>query len=267
MTNLTGCRDEQHFPLVFSQLDLYPYLKTTFMKKTIFTTLTFLMALTCSYAQENTSNKTRSMGGGGFTIGYGNMDVSKLQIFAPAGTPKFGNDMMVIGGTGHGIMNNFVIGGSGFGIVGDVMKSDSVRVSMGGGLGTFDFGYVIINKEKLKLFPMLGIGGGGFGVQMTRTKSLSAAQVSSNPAQEINVNQGGMVADISINLNVIPHLNYDEKSKSYGGFMTGLKVGFVYGLPRSDWRYSGGDITGGPRFGINMWYVKLVIGGFGMDSK
>ena len=235
------------------------------MKNTIITVWA-LLSFVYANAQQVADKKTH-MGGGGFTIGYGNMDISKLQVFTPPSTSKLTNDMMVIGGTGHAFLNNFVIGGSGFGIVGDVTKNDSVRVSASGGIGTFDFGYLVVNKAKLKVFPLLGIGGGGFGVQMTKTKNLSASQVSDNPSQEININQGGLVADISINMNLIPNMEYDEKSKSYGGFMTGLKVGYVYSLPRTDWRYSGGEISGGPRFGMNMMYVKLIIGGFGSDNN
>lgn len=236
------------------------------MKKIIISAIALWMCHPTVQAQKG--NETyKAMGGGGFTLGYGYMDVSDLQTFAPKGTPQISNNMMVIGGTGHGFINRLVIGGSGFGIVGDVVKTDSVRTSVGGGAGTFDIGYLVLDREKVKAWPMIGIGGGGFGVQMTRLRNLTAGQVSGNPAQEININQGGLLADVSFNINFIPSVKYDPEENAYGGLMTGLKLGFIYSIPRSDWRYSGGEITGGPKFGLSMVYLKLVIGGFGYSKK
>lgn len=234
------------------------------MKNFFSTSFLFVSFAFMAQAQEAPKNTTtQSMGGGGFTIGYGYMDVSKLQVFVPQNVEKFNNNFMVIGGTGHAIINKFVIGGGGFGIVGDAIKTDSLKIGVSGGLGTFDFGYLIYNRDKVKIYPMLGIGGGGFGVQIAKNKNIPASHVASNPGQEINLNVGGFAADISINLNFIPVVKYDPNDNSYGGFMTGLKIGYVFSIPSSDWTFTGGDITGGPKFGMNMVYAKLVIGGFG----
>lgn len=70
------------------------------------------------------------MGGGGITIGYGFMDVSKLHAFVPDVALAFKNDFIVIGGTGHAILNKFVIGGSGFGMTHNVVKTDSLTLAV-----------------------------------------------------------------------------------------------------------------------------------------
>lgn len=244
------------------------------MKKIIITSFSVCLLIPFMKAQEVQVNQpvqekkeTQSMGGGGLTIGYGYMDVSKFQAFVPASFEKFNNQFFVIGGTGHGMVNKFVIGGSGFGIIGSVIKTDSLKASLGGGIGTFDFGYLILNKDQAKIYPMIGIGGGGFGLQISKNKNVSAADVANNPGREINISHGNFVADLSLNLNFIPSLQYDEKNNSYGGFMTGLKIGYIYSMPSSDWRFTGGDVTGGPSFGLNMFYVKLIVGGFGYQKK
>ncbi len=234
-------------------------------QRMLFAWICFLFISVSTKAQE--TSVIQPAGGGAFTVGYGYMDVAKLHEFVPAGITKFRNEHLVIGGTGHAFVDKFVIGGSGFGIVGDVIKTDSVKYSLGGGLGTFDFGYVILNREKIKIYPMIGIGGGGFGIQITKNKTTSVGEVVTNPGREINVSIGGFVFDLSMNINIIPVLNYDEKKKTLGGFMTGLKIGYVYSLPSSNWMCSGGDVTGGPSFGLSMGYVKLIIGGFGYQNK
>ena len=212
------------------------------------------------------NNKKQSMGGGGFTIGYGNADVSAFKSFVPETMGKFKNDFLVIGGTGHAIINKFVIGGSGFAIATDPIKTDSISASLGGGIGTFDIGYLFFNKDKIKIYSVLGIGGGGLGLQIAKNKNISASKVASDPGQEININHGGFVADVSVHMNIIPAPAYDEKKESYGGFMFGLKIGYTYSLPSNDWTFSGGDITGGPNFGLSMLYAKLIIGGFGSQK-
>ncbi|MBI3133968.1 MAG: hypothetical protein HYZ14_04760 [Bacteroidetes bacterium] len=215
-------------------------------------------------AQENAT--TEGMGGGGFTIGYGNMGVRDLNTFVPASVPFFSNNQMLLGGTGHGVIGRLVIGGSGCAISGDRFATDSLRGSISGGQGTFDVGYILINKNKLKFFPMLGVGGGGYGISISKNIPLSATTVSLDPGQEINISQGGIVTDISLNLYTIPALAYDKEENSYGGFMIGLQVGYLFSVPNSLWGYSGGDITGGPSFGLNMPYAKLVLGGFGFSK-
>lgn len=238
------------------------------MKKIISVLLGLFISIIIVKGQNSSDSSTSmKMGGGGFTIGYGYMDVSKLQIFLPENFPKLRNDHLVIGGTGHGIINNFVMGGSGFGMIGDLIVSDSINASVGGGMGTFDFGYLILNKNKVKIFPLIGIGGEGYGVKISNHKNVSVENLSKNPGQEINISKGGFVADLSLNINLIPAMEYNENKKSYGGFMTGIKVGYVYSLPTSNWHFSGGSISGAPNFGLSMAYVKLIIGGFGSQKK
>lgn len=224
-----------------------------------------LMTLQLShvYSQET----RRYAGGGGFSAGYGNMDVSDLQVFAPAGIKKFKNDHLLLGGTGHAHLGNFVIGGSGMGMIGDGEMTDSLEVSLGGGLGTFDIGYLVVNRDHVKCYPMIGLGAGGYGISIAQNENVSASDVVNNPGREINISHGGFVIDASLNLDFIPFLQYDEEENSYGGFMTGLKVGYLLGFPTSDWTFAGGDVTGGPDFGLNMIYVKLNLGGFGQDAE
>lgn len=134
-------------------------------------------------------------------------------------------------------------------------------------MGTFDFGYAVINRDKLKFFPMLGIGGGGYGINMTKTGNISTADVVAKPERGIEISYGGIIADFSLNLYTIPALAYDKSENSYGGFMVGLKIGYIYSVPSTAWSYAGGNITNGERFGLSMPYVKFVIGGFGFSKK
>lgn len=227
----------------------------------------FCLLITMSIVSAQEVSQPQSMGGGGFTIGYGIMDVSTLHSFVPTSIPEFRKEHLLIGGEGHGFIGNLVLGGGGSGIMGDNIKTDSINYNVGGGLGTFDFGYLIVNKDKIKIYPMIGIGGHGYGIKIKRNNNISVSDIVSEPAQELSISNGGFVGDASVTFNFIPALTYDEKKNSYGGFMMGLKVGYAYSFPTSNWRFSGGDVTGGPVFGLNMVYAKLIIGGFGYSKK
>ena len=231
------------------------------MKNLVVNSVFFLSGMLAASAQE--MSKPREMGGGGFTIGYGYLDVSALQVFVPENVKDFRNDHLVIGGAGHGIVDRFVIGGSGFGMIGDGITTDSLKISLGGGLGTFDFGFLLLSSEKLKIYPLIGIGGGGYGINIARNKNVTVNDVLENPGQEINLGTGGFVADVSLNINFIPVFSYNEIEDAYGGFMTGLKVGYIYSLPSSSWSFTGGDVVNGPDFNLSMLYAKIIIGGFG----
>jgi hypothetical protein len=230
------------------------------MKNLILCTL-LSMGLTSTKAQDIAEPVT--MGGGGFTIGYGYMDISALEKFIPRRFGGLNATHVVIGGTGHGVFNNFVLGGTGYAMIGDAVSNDSLKYSAGGGAGTLDIGYVVFNRQRVKIYPLMGIGGFGYGLQVSKSRNFSASQLSENPAQEININQGGFAMDVSVQVNIIPAPEYDELERSYGGFMTGLRIGYTCSVPGSSWNYSGGAITDGPKFGLGLVYAKLIIGGFG----
>ena len=60
--------------------------------------------------QDSTSKKKKfGMGCGGVELGYGQMDISKLQIFTPEGTDALSRRQLIIGGTGHAIIDKLVI--------------------------------------------------------------------------------------------------------------------------------------------------------------
>jgi hypothetical protein len=232
-------------------------LNSVFMRSSI-----LLLAVVVFFSSPVFSQKLRSMGGGGLTIGYGYLDVSGIHRFTP-GAPSFSNSQLLIGGEGHGIIGNFVIGGSGQGIIGNTVRTDSLEVSLGGGMGTFDFGYLLVSKDKLKLFPMLGLGSSGYGINISKNRNVSLGSIAEDPGLEIKIHKSSFVMDLSINLNFIPQLTENKEDSDMGGLMIGFKTGAVVSPKSSTWSFAGGDVTGGPGFGVNMIYLKVIVGGFG----
>lgn len=230
------------------------------MKTKIAAAVAVALSVVSCYAQDKI--KTNGMGGGGFTIGYGYMDVSRLHRFVPSEIRSFSNSQLMLGGEGHGIIGKLVLGGSGSGFIGSEIRTDSLRISLGGGMGSFDIGYLVYNTDKVKAYPMVGIGSGGYSVNISENKNVNANQLAEDPGHEIRINKGNFLLDLSFTVNFVPVINKDDDEGS-GGFMTGLKVGYIVSPKTSTWSYSGGDVTDAPDFGMNTFYVKLIIGGFG----
>lgn len=237
------------------------------MKTIMAILLTIGLCTSGGYAQNKDMPGPATMGSGGFHVGYGNFDVSDLQSFLQTDFRRLSDQHLILGGHGHGMRGKFVIGGSGSGIIGKSITGNSMKVSAGGGYGTFDVGYLIVNKQSLKIYPVIGFGGGGFSVNISRNEDVSMDDIRDNPAREINISKGGFIFNLSVNLNFIPELKYDAEENSYGGFMTGLRVGYLYQPASSDWQFAGGDVTNAPDFGLNGPYVTMVIGGFGYRGR
>lgn len=230
-------------------------------KNNSFILICLLTILSCPLFSQDT-DKPKMMGGGEFSFGYGSFPVSDLEAFLPYGF-NLSSDHLMFGGGGRNFIGRFVIGGSGFGIIGNEINDDSLEINTGGGYGTFDFGYLVIDKPKFKLYPTLGIGGGGYDISIAERKNISAPQIREDPGQEIEISNGGFILDFRINTNWIPILNYSEDKKAFGGYKTGLQLGFLYQVPSTNWSFSGGDVTNGPDFGLQGFYARLVIGGIG----
>lgn len=221
--------------------------------------IVFVLSTGAIFSQESSN---RSGGGGGFMIGYGYMDLSPLKEFLPSKYPDPSANHMLIGGMGLGYSGRMIFGGSGYAVNGSEIINDSLRVSFGGGFGFFNIGYMLVDKRQVKLYPLLGLGGGSFGLGITRTNNINVEEIQKDPDHELNVGKGGFTAEFSLNLNLIPSAHSSSENGS-GGFMAGLQIGYTFSIPDNKWSYTGGDVIGGPTFGVNMFFARLVLGGFG----
>lgn len=234
------------------------------MKKLISFTLLFCLIAASSLMAQSEKDFTKG-GGGYFSIGYGNYDVGKLQDFLPEGTEELSNDHLLIGGGGHSYINNFIIGGSGLGISGSSISNDSLEANTSGGMGFLDLGYMIVQNKKIGFYPLVGIGAGGFGININELKKLSLEDVRNDPGRAIEASTGGLMLDFSLNFNFYPLMK--EEDGGYGGLLTGLEVGYNHSFYNGEWEHDGGTITNGPDFNLTGFYAKLTFGGIGFHRE
>jgi hypothetical protein len=104
---------------------------------------------------------------------------------------------------------------------------------------------------------MVGIGGGGLNLKIFEMAEVDFKDAVKNPKK---------IFDASFSsLSVKSELGVEYKiGRRYGGWMLGLKVGYVFSPVVGDWKL--GDevvLRNGPEVGINGFYLRLNFGGYG----
>lgn len=228
------------------------------MKKTLL--ILILIGLMDTQAQTSNTFKT---GGGGFTIGMGAVNLKALQPYVNGRDLSKNGSQLIFGITGNKKYRRTMTGLTAGIMIGEKIKTDSLNYSFSGLSGSFDFGYLIVDQEHFKCFPMIGLGLNNYGVKIKRQSDESIPSVVTYSDRPIKIYNTGINLDLSINFRFISNYKTNPKDQSKAAFMSGLKIGYVHGFDNSIWRYTGGSITNGPAFGMRMYYIKLVLGGFG----
>ncbi len=159
------------------------------------------------------------------------------------------------GGAAFAIVNRVVIGGSGWGSSQTVGTGDfRATVEIAG--GEFELGYQFLSLEHLLIAPVLGIGGGGYTIELQRVSNapLTFDQLLQNP---------GRTSQVAFSrLNLSPQLLVTVPI-SFVGFQ--LRGGYCYTPANPEWGLRGGSIlSSGPSVTKGMPFVTLdvVFGGF-----
>ena len=227
------------------------------MRNLLFSSLLLFVVVSFSNSQDNSLGKFFG-GGGYFSFGISFLDLDKLnRVLSDNNRAQFQSSFLNIGGGGYGVLNKIIIGGEGFGILGQKKDKENFRCVLSGGYGFFNLGYIIYDVERLRFYPMVGIGGGGLNLKIFEMKGADFNDAISNPKK---------IFDASFSsLSVKSEVGIEYKiGRRYGGWIFGFKIGYVFSPISGDWRM--GDevaLTNGPRVGINGFYFRLNVGGHG----
>ena len=180
------------------------------------------------------------------------------------GYPAVSDAFMSFGGGGHFmIRNRFIIGGEGGGLVGDQTTRGPYKVSVGGGYGFFDLGVVAFRHGEFRIYPLIGIGGGGLSVDITDTRAASFGDILRNPARSSHLESGTFLMQGALGVDYL--INFSDDPFRAGGVLIGLRVGYVINPMYKDmvWDNDGAPIGNGPTDVFHGPYVRLMLGGGG----
>jgi len=219
-----------------------------------------------SKAQDTDKNNHVYGGVGYFLTGYSLFQLDDLnQTFKDAGYPELDNGSISFGGGGHYIFKNFIIGGEGHGLTGSTSENSDYKTSISGGYGFFNLGYLIFNSPSINFYPLLGFGGGGLTASITDKSKLTHSydEIMDDPLRETYITNGGFLMNFSLGLD---YFFVGEKTpETTGGFIIGIKAGYVLNVSNNDWYYSGEQLNNSPNSGVSGPYLRIVFGGGGLS--
>ena len=221
-------------------------------------------------AQEETeekTKKTKEFGGMGFFhFGYNQVDLNSLNsLLSNNGYTKFPTNYLSFGGGGWAVIRNFVIGGQGHGLSGGTVTGAAYSSEIEMGYGFFDLGYMVVSGKNLKVYPVLGLGGGGVTVRINEIGTTPTFDdVLKDPKRSVELSSNGFLTKLEVNFDYI--LNNTGSNEGNGGFILGLTIGYTYSPSNNGWEMNERDISGGPVTGVNGFYARLKIGGGGFGK-
>ena len=196
------------------------------------------------------------IGGGISGIATSDLDDS----LATNGYPTFGRDAVTLGLGAYRILSSQVmLGFEGTGLIIGEEPHQGGEVGLGGGYATLGLGYMTQLSSRVRAYPRIGIGAGGFGLWIENADdSIPFDDVLANPRpvdnDETILSRDGFVTDIGAGIEFLP--------RRRRGPMIGLRFGYLVAPFTSSWDlYEEGKATGGPDASISGPYIRLVIGG------
>lgn len=199
---------------------------------------------------------------GGSAIGTEELD-TRLEA---GGYPSFGSSAVGIAIGAHRIFaGGLMLGGewNGLGMGGE--EHEGRDVALGGGYGTLGVGYAAELSPRFRIYPRLGVGGGGMGLWIESSDAevefddvLADPDGQSDPRRETVLSHGGVVVDLGAGAELLG-------ARSGRGAMIGLRLGYLMAPFTTGWKLDGYPVrglplTGGPDATIAGPYFRVMIG-------
>ena len=207
-------------------------------------------------------------GMGYFMFGWSTLDIEALNSrLESKGYSSMSDNFFSFGGGGHGIIKNrVIIGGEGHGLLVEEVTSGNYKNSVNVGYGFFNVGYIVYTKKQLRLYPLLGLGGGGMNLKIReKPVSLSFDDILNDPERSVELSTGGFLLSFAVGMDYLLILGKDEEEK--GGLVFGLRAGYILSPFKSGWKMDEIEISGAPDMDITGPFIRLMFGGGGFEKQ
>jgi hypothetical protein len=209
----------------------------------------------------------RAGGGGGFMIGTQWLELGDLnRDLRTGGYDTFNESSLFYGGAGYGFIGErLVFGGEGGGFSQEA-STGSYLQRLEGGYGMFTAGYVVFSRWGFNIFPQVGLGWGGVSLRITERSVPTFDEILAIPTRESYLSAGNFMMQGALGIDYRLNLRVLEKTEGEGGLLFGVRFGYGYTFGESDWSMGEINVVDGPDVGINGFFIRFLIGGWGVES-
>ncbi|MDZ7846461.1 MAG: hypothetical protein U5L96_06680 [Owenweeksia sp.] len=157
-------------------------------------------------------------------LGYGNFPVSELGAFAPDDrVPR--SDFFLFGLNSQASRNRLVLKYTLSYALGQNTSNDSLSLSIFAGNFSLGGGYLLVDQEQFKLYPLVAPGFNFTYISISEDRNLSLQEVMEDPGREINMYRLGFMLDFSLNLDFAHLLEIPRGKRGIQRFYDRLKSG------------------------------------------
>ncbi|PIQ23350.1 hypothetical protein COW36_08385 [bacterium (Candidatus Blackallbacteria) CG17_big_fil_post_rev_8_21_14_2_50_48_46] len=196
-----------------------------------------------------------------YSPGFSFLDTSSFNgATATQGYTNLSGTFLSQGGGAHLILDRIILGGSGYALSGfRTANATGEILSVNGGYGLFNLGYLVYSDQNFSLYPMLGIGSGNISVSGSSSLNKLFGLSSTEEISRMDSNQ--VVLDIGLGADYMIDFNGDPANAS--GLLVGLKLGYLFVASPTQWE-ANRRILGGtnlPNLSNQGLYFNLTLGG------
>jgi len=198
--------------------------------------------------------------GFGYVILEGNsIDIQELNTtLSRRGYSQFSDTIFGIGAGGHEVKNRFIFY-DGYAVFffprykNSTVVNTKYNTSLYGFYGLWNVGYVIYEKNYLKIFPLFGFGGGAMKMKIIEKRSFD--EILDNPKGNSTLTHGISILNLAVGAEKLLRKKEGEKSDRY--LMFGIRLGYRYCPDEYDWE----NVLGGPDISLTGPYFLVMFGG------
>lgn len=218
-------------------------------------------------------HKVKGDGFGGVTVGVLNTNLDALNdAMGAAGYGAFDETRAFFGGLGYGIINDRVMLGGWGGFTEQTVESQTNKAKMDYGVGFFNAGYAVINAKNYKCIPFIGVGGGGYTLDLLPIDQGSPEfhDVLADPRRTATMNAGYAAVELGLNNHFSFFVFERLEDDNINTFKMGgnLRVGAFYPVAKSDWKFQdGGTVFKGPSIASKPTFYASVTVLFGGSTR
>ncbi len=202
-------------------------------------------------------------GSGFFSLGTIDLNLDDLnRRLVAADLPAAESSALTFGGGGWNERGRLRLGGQGHGFLNSEETTEDGRtgVRLSGGYGIFSLGWEVYRGSRVTLFPVGGIGGGGYSLHIGTRESALFDDILEDPRRSSTLSAGGILTSAGIR-GEIALGERSARGRPRPGPILGVEATALRGIGNWSWSSQWGAATRGPDVAFDGVHLRVTFGG------